>query len=339
MKSKYQNYYDKLNGKNFTSLASNYQGYVEDSSTKLNEVKSLINSSSWVEKGLEIVKNSVIPSLESQTEQVKEGIKVLQEASAKINDLVSRLGELDSFEKKLDSLGGTWSTSSGKTEEEVNRHNSEINNLKNEITSKEGEIDGIVSSINSLSYTFNSLSSSGFSSIMLNLKEAVKEPESGVLDMTPGKEGTGAEEGRNARLLGKAAVILDFTCDGEHLGQDGEIVIKKDQTVHLKVRIPDDVEGVEQISRTSADGQHDSEGRPLWANWVSQQVTPKANKKDNTTWFNGREYDWYITGKNTTGNDFIKLSQTVLFKAPNTAAANKQASYKGMARLRVKVVD
>ena len=337
MKSIYQKYYDALKGKDFVSKVGNYKSALSNSKDKLSSIESTIGSSQWVEKGLEIIKSSVIPSLNSQSTQLENGFDALSQASSKVNELVNQLTELDSLEKKLESLGNKWTyvEDGPKSKTEVNNHNYEISQCESKISTQESLINSTINAINSISFNYSS-QKSAFSGYISNLKEATKTPPSGVLDCIAGVQ---TDAGRNARLLGKVAVILDFTCDGQHLGQDGCITIKKGTTAHLKVRIPDDVTGVEQIIRTSADGKQDANGRPVWTNWVSQQVTPKAVKKDTSTWFNGREYDWYITGNNTTGDGYITLSQTALFKAPNTPAAVPQGSYKGMARLKVKVVD
>ena len=337
MKSMYKKYYDALVGKEFSSKVSNYKSSASNSNDKFKAAQSIIESSQWVEKGLEIIKNSVIPSLKMQGDQLNNGLDALSQATAKVTELIDQLKELDTLDKKLESLGSKWTYSSDgdRTEDSVNSHNNEITETERKISNQESLINSTIAAINSISFNYSSQSSQ-FSGYMNNLQEATKTPPSGVLEY---QVGTLTDEGRNARLLGKAAVILDFTCDNVHLGQDGSIVIKKGTTAHLKVRIPDDVTDVEQIIRTSSDGKQGPNKTPLWRTWFEQEVTPRANKNDKSTWFNGREYDWYITGTNSTGGDYVTLSQTALFKAPNAPAALRQGSYKGMARLKVKVVD
>ena len=148
--------------------------------------------------------------------------------------------------------------------------------------------------------------------------------KSGVVSYQVGKL---SQPGQEAKVLGKRATLLDVTVDGNSLGQDGSIVIKKGQTVHLKVKVPDEIENVQTIKRTSADGGGG------WQNIVSQKNTPNVDRNDPSTFVNQREYDWYITGNKTTNN--VTLSQTVLFSIPGA----KLGSYKGMVRVRVKVED
>lgn len=147
---------------------------------------------------------------------------------------------------------------------------------------------------------------------------------SGVLDY---KEGKLSEPGKEAQVLGKRATLLDVQVDGHSLGQDGSIVIKKGQTVHLKVKIPDEIENVTTLKRTSVGGAGG------WSQWVTQESNPTVDKNNSKTYANQREYDWYITGNKTTGN--ITLSQTALFSIPGA----KLGSYKGMVRVRVQIVD
>ena len=148
--------------------------------------------------------------------------------------------------------------------------------------------------------------------------------KSGVLEY---KVGNIPEAGSQVSTLGKKATLLDVQVDGQSLGQDGSIVIKKGETVHLKVKIPDEIQGVQTLKRTSADGAGG------WSQYVSQENTPNVNKKDASTFVDAREYDWYITGTNDTDN--ITLSQTALFTVPG----GNLGSYKGMVRVRVKVVS
>ena len=147
---------------------------------------------------------------------------------------------------------------------------------------------------------------------------------SGVLDYKVGNLPT---EGSQASSLGRKATLLDVQVDGHSLGQDGSIVIKKGQTVHLKVKIPDEIQNVQTLKRTSVGG---AKG---WSQWVSQESNPNVDKNNPNTYANGREYDWYITGKTTTGN--VTLSQTALFSIPGA----RLGSYKGMVRVRVQIVD
>lgn len=325
MKSMYKKYYDALVGKEFASKVNNYKSAVSNSKDKLNAAKATIESSQWVEKGIEIIKNSVMPSLKSQGDQFDNGLEALSQAIAKVKELTDQLKELDTLDKKLESLGSKWTYSSDgeRTEASVNSHNNEIAETERKISNQESLINSTIAAINGISFSYTSQSSQ-FSGYMSELKEATKVPPSGVLSYT---QGTFYEPGRENRVLGNVATLLDFTCDGVSLGQDGSIVIKKGTTAHLKVKIPDELENVTEIIRTSPDGKKG------WSYWVSQEVTPKANKNDQSTWFNGREYDWYITGNEVTDN--ITLSQTALFKIPG----GRLGSYKGMARLRVKIVD
>ena len=146
---------------------------------------------------------------------------------------------------------------------------------------------------------------------------------SGVLEYQVGKL---PEPGSIKKYLGRRAVLLDVQVDGHSLGQDGTIKIRQGETVKLTVRIPDEVDGVEWLKRTSADGGSG------WWNIVSQENSLKIKRDNPSTYRRAREYTWYITGNKKTKN--VTLSQTVQF-----STSYNKGSYKGMVRVRVNVVD
>ena len=51
MKAQYQKYLDALKGKDFSGPASSYSSSFSTANTKLSSAESIINSSSWIEKG------------------------------------------------------------------------------------------------------------------------------------------------------------------------------------------------------------------------------------------------------------------------------------------------
>lgn len=162
-------------------------------------------------------------------------------------------------------------------------------------------------------------------------KEEDEKRKSGILDYEIGKvPAPGVEAANIARLdsgSGGRATLLDFQVDGVSLGQDGTITIKKGTTVKIKVQFPEEIEGVQTCKRTNYDGGGG------WSKYVSQQNDPMVKKNDSSTYKDTREYDWYITGKET---GTITLSQTALF---SLTGKHKYGTYKGMCRLRVKIVD
>ncbi len=162
-------------------------------------------------------------------------------------------------------------------------------------------------------------------------KEEDEKRKSGILDYEIGKvPAPGVEAANIARLdsgTGGRATLLDFQVDGVSLGQDGTITIKKGTTVKIKVQFPEEIEGVQTCKRTNYDGGGG------WSKYVSQQNDPMVKKNDSSTYKDTREYDWYITGKET---GTITLSQTALF---SLTGKHKYGTYKGMCRLRVKIVD
>jgi hypothetical protein len=154
---------------------------------------------------------------------------------------------------------------------------------------------------------------------------------SGVLSFTPGRvPAAGVELANIARLdarNGGRATLLDVKVDGVSLGQDGEIVIKKGQKVHLTVGMPEEIEGVRTCKRTNFDGGSG------WKNMVQQSNDPMVKKFDPSTYVDCREYGWDIVGTQTGA---VTLSQTALFSIDGH---HRYGTYKGMVRVRVKIVD
>ena len=329
MKAKYQKYYDALKGVDLSSGVSTLSGAVSKSTTELAAIKS--DSTAWNELGAQAFNDVTLPKIMDSISLLSENITgALTEVVTKCTELVSQLTELDSLEKELESLGSKWTYTEGgsKSQSEVNSHNNKIAELTRKIEEKESSIDGVIAAINGISIKEASSAIEASGTDTTTGTELVATPSdtsaSGVLSYTVGKL---AEPGKEVQVLGKRATLLDVTVDGKSIGQDGSITIKKGQTVHLKVKIPDEIQNVQTLKRTSADGQRG------WSQTVSQKNYPQVNKKDPSTYANAREYDWYITGDQLTSG--VTLSQTALFSIPGASLG----SYKGMVRVKVKVVE
>ena len=175
MKAQYQKYLDTLKGKDFSTPVGKYTNALSTSTTKLSTAESIINSSTWIEKGLDIVKGSVIPSLKSQTKQLETGISALTQVSGKVNELVGQVETLKKLEDSLNSLGSKWTYKEDgkKTQSEVNNHNKLIDDTKEQIQNQEEAIDSTVASINGISFSFISTKGT-FSITMTNLKNVVE---------------------------------------------------------------------------------------------------------------------------------------------------------------------
>ena len=77
MDAKYQKYYNGLKGKDFASYVSKYKSSLEESKNKLSSVQSTISSSSWSEKGIKIIKETVLPTLISEEANIENAIGIL----------------------------------------------------------------------------------------------------------------------------------------------------------------------------------------------------------------------------------------------------------------------
>lgn len=290
MKAQYQKYLDALKGKDFSGPASSYSSSFSTANTKLSSAESIINSSSWIEKGLEIIKGSVLPSLKSQMTQLESGLSALSQVGPKVNELVSACEALKSMEEELESLGGPWSYVEGgsKSQAEVRAHNNKISDLKTKIEQQESSIDGIVASINGISVTFTS-SQTSFSSYMTDIKKAVKEAnetsEKEELDAltsstltTDGKTKYSIPSdpviaAKKAKFIGdyndpnnythfkgtkaqmksrKNKLQLFDNTTGEIIESLGEINMKVGEKRVITVKLPSDTGKINRITRTSA---------------------------------------------------------------------------------------
>ena len=155
------------------------------------------------------------------------------------------------------------------------------------------------------------------------LKTKVEEPTktSGVLSYQVGEL---PAPGSIVSKLGKKAVLLDVQVDGHSLGRDGSITIKRGQEVRLKVKIPDEVQNVGLLKRTSADGENG------WTKYAHAHSEPSVNRYDKNTFLPIREYEWVITGDKVSK---VKLSQTIHF------STDQFNELKGMVLVNVNIVD
>ena len=289
MKAQYQKYLDALKGKDFSTPAGQYTSALSSANSKLSSAESTINSSEWIEKGLEIIKGSVIPSFKSQITQLEGGLGALSQVGGKVNELVSACEALKSLEEQLTALGEPWSYVEGgkKTRSEVNSHNNQITETKKKITEQEGTIDGIVASINGISVTFTS-SQTSFSGYISDIKEAVKDTNndteeeiddsSSTLLTSDGKTKYSIPSdpviaAKKAKFIGdyndsnnythfkgtkaqmksrKNKLLLFDNTTGEIIESLGEINMKVGEKRVITVKLPSDTGKINRITRTSA---------------------------------------------------------------------------------------
>ena len=91
--------------------------------------------------------------------------------------------------------------------------------------------------------------------------------------------------------------------------------------------MPEEIEGVRTCKRTNYDGGSG------WMSMVQQSNDPMVKKFDPSTYVDMREYGWDIVGTRT---GTVTLSQTALFSLDGK---HRYGTYKGMVRVRVKIVD
>ena len=334
MKAKYKKYLDALKGANLGSGQSNLSNAFSSAKTSMTSASSALSSSSYTELAAMTINNITIPKIGQALDLAgSSASSAISSVISMVEALVGSLEALEALENESDSLGEKRSYNKEKTNKaEVDKHNARVDQVKKEIEAQEASIDGQIAAINGItvdaidiaSVTIPGEASSTTDDEDKKQESSTDTGDSGVLEYTVGKL---PEAGSQIRAVNRKAILLDVQVDGHSLGQDGTITIKRGQKVHLKVKVPDEIQNVKTLKRTSADGKRG------WSAWVSQENYPQVNKKDSSTYVDAREYDWYITGN--ANIDGLTLSQTALFTIPG----EKYGSYKGMVRVKVKIVD
>ena len=305
MNSKYQKYYDGLKGKDFASNISKYNSTLSTVKSKIDGIEATIASEGWSEKGLEIIKSSIIPSLKEQEKNAESGVTALSGAVSKVSDLLSKLESLKSACSAYDSC----------KEEEKSSY-------KNKINSLEKEADAIISEINAIGFEFND-KSSDYSGYIDALKEmtslaSLKAEFLGDVNDTS-KYYVDQAYAHKAKEL----VMFDNTT-GEILKEGDVLRLKPGETRVLTVRLPYNAGAIDKIVRTTADG--DSAYRSGQIVTAKSDVNPDPNVIDYVNYkswsghipagvdLHTNYYDWVITAN---AEGAVTVSQTCEYTTTN----------------------
>ena len=321
MDSKYQRLYDKLNGNDYSSAVSNYTTTMSDVKLRLNALEGTISSSRWTEKGINLIKTSVIPALKEQASGIDTGFRSLKTACRKVANLVTRLNELDTICNNL--ANAQASVSNPATQAELNAIQSYTQSKQN----KETQIDALIDEINDISVEFEDKSIE-FTRTMTTLKEynsfeALKAEFLGTVDDDSWYI--------DPAYAHKAKELLLFdNKTGEILGQGDVLHLKKGETRILTVRVPHNAGRVKQVIRTSAGG--DTTYLSGHVVKCKSDINPDPNIID---YVNYRDwsghipegvdlmtnyYDWIITA---TESGTVLISQTCEYKVEENGGTPK----------------
>ena len=304
MDSKYQKYYDGLKGKDFGSIVSKYTTAISEVKSKIDGVEATLATDGWSEKGLDLIKNSILPSLKAKETEINAGISTLSTVASKISNLQS----------KLESLKNECAAYNNCKEEEKSSYRSKINSL-------EKEIDGIISEINGISLEFNDTSST-FSSYMDTLKEMTSL--AGLKAEFLGDVNDTSKYFVDPAFAHKAKELVLFdNTTGEILHEGDTIRLKPGETRILTVRLPYNAGNIDKVVRTTADG--DSNYRSGNVITAKSDINPDPNVVDYVNYKFGNHwpagvdlhtnyYDWIITA-NGSGN--ATASQTCEYRNTN----------------------
>ena len=308
MNSKYQQYYNELKDKAFTPYVTGYMQALNNINTSINSVNSVM--SSCTEKGVEYIKNTILPSLKNEGAKLETGLRQLTVASTKVTLLVAKLTEL---KNACDSYA------SCKEEEK--------NSYKSKIAALEKEADGIINEINSLSITELTIDSKGTPYVNNTVGTTTLDPTSIAAKRAAfiGDVNDTSKyyvDPKYAKKL-KELVCFDNTT-GEILQEGATIYMKPGETRVLTVRLPYNAGQIDKLLRTTADG--DEKFRSGTVAVATCDVNPDPNIVDYVNykeWSNHipdnvdlhtNYYDWIITAK---ANGTVTISQTCEYTNPD----------------------
>lgn len=346
MKSKYQKYYDTLKGKDYSGPVSKYGEALSTAKSKVDSAKSIIESSVWIEKGLEIIKSSVLPSFNEQASQIESGIGALSNAVGKVGDLVAKLEALDAVEKEYEACPDTIEVSNGKDllgrEKKEKKANPKKEELRQKVEEAEGAVDGAIGEINAITFEYSD-KKPAFDTIMADLKESTSieaKKKAFIGDVDDPSQYT---EYTGNNLFGRHNELQLFdNTTGEIMQDHATITMKPGETRIITVKLPTDTGMINQITRTTADGnsayrsgkiltaRSDIDPDPNNIEWV-RLVEGGYHAPSDMSLLHNNSYDWILTA-NAEGE--VTASQTCLWSSSMTNGRNLKA----MINLHVKVV-
>lgn len=324
MKEKYQKYYAKLKDKDYSSFVSKYKMSLTTVKTKMDSVANTISSSRWTEKGIKLIKSSVIPSLKSQVTGIDTGLNSLENACSKVKTLVVKLSNLESLCKSLEHAENVYNNAS---EEGKSSALSNVNYYKERVEKTEQEIDALIADINGISVDIKDVSTT-FAETMETLKEynsleALKQEFLGSLD-----DDSWYIDPAYAHKA-KELLLFDNTT-GEILKEGDTLNMKVGETRVLTVRVPHNAGRVKQVIRTSAGGDDTFlSGHVVKAKSdinPDPNVVERVNYKYSVYWpqdmsiLRTTSYDWIITATEKGG---VQISQTCEYKVEENSGTPK----------------
>ena len=322
MDAKYQKYYDTLKGKDYSSYVSKYQATLSEVKAKMDSTEGTITASRWTEKGINLIKSSVIPSLKSQASGIETGLNALSTACGKVSTLVSQLENLDSLCNSLENAKSAYASAD---EENKASKKQNVDYYADRVKSLESSIDSTIASINGISVNIQDQSAS-FKTSMATLKEynsleALKQEFLGSIDDDSWWV--------DPAYATKAKELLIFDNKTGKIYKEGDSFdMKVGETRILTVRVPHNAGHVRRVVRTTADGsasyragnivtgRSDIDPDPNNIEFVNYQYNHFPDEK----LLNTISYDWIITA---TGPGTCTISQTCEYKVTENGGTPK----------------
>jgi hypothetical protein len=300
MNSKYQQYYNALNGKSFTSYVSGYTNSLSDISTNLTNIETAISSSN--EKGMDFIKGTTIPSLKTQLADMQQGFQALTTAATKTDSLISKLNELKNASDMYLSC----------KEEEKETYRSKISSL-------EREIDSLISEINSISLSATTID--GNQNVVVGSLNNTVVTDANIAELKKkfiGDVNNSSQYYFDPKYAKKLKRLVCFDNTTGEVYEDGATFhMKPGETRVLTVRLPYYAGEIDKVMRTTADGCDTFRSGTIATAVCDINPDPDVvdfvNYKEWSNHFpkgvdlHTNYYEWIITAK-TDGN--VHVSQT-----------------------------
>lgn len=323
MDAKYQRYYDTLKGKDYSSYVSKYKTTLDQVKTKIDSTAATISSSRWTEKGIELIKNTVIPSLKSQASGIETGFTSLSNACSKVASLTAKLENLESLCTSLSNAQAALSTA---TDENRSSRQQNVSYYQDRVSATEREIDSLISEINGISVDIQDQSVS-FKTSMDTLKEynsleALKQEFLGSID----DDSWWVDPAYATKA--KELQVFDNTT-GKVYKEGDSFDMKVGETRILTVRVPHNAGHITRLVRTTADGsgayragnivtgKSDIDPDPNNIEFVNYQYN---HYPEDESLLDTISYDWIITA---TGEGTCTISQTCEYKVKENGGTPK----------------
>lgn len=326
MEAKYENYYNILKNSPIKTNAVKLLNSINEYETSLGRVTSQIDSANWEELGNKELKNNLLPQIKRRADSLKNNVNdsLTIICNTLIDDVLPMLKELDEKEKEYNNLETT---------------DTKKNYLHSSICTLERKIDVKINELKQIEIDEGEVIDSIINGQTISMSESeieeAKEEFIGNIE---------TDDYTVSSSAGHGAQTLRMFYNGVELKNGDTITIKKGETAKVTIKLPTTAGKITALTRNTADGQgYEKNGDGTrtrtdyaWDRWLSAHSEPHCDNRPNSntgTSYVTNNYEWVITGDQSTNGKKVQLSQTACFTTV------EKGGIKSFADLNVIVVD